>query len=238
MLSVVRIKQLKEFLKTLNIEMMDVELLDEALTHPSFNFEVHNDVYKDYERLEFLGDSVLRLFVSEFLYNKFPDYDEGKLTKIRSCLVSDRFLYGIANDLGVASYLNIGVHEERTGGRNKESILACAMEAILGAIFKNCGVEQVKDFIFNLYKDVNIKEIMFNFNSKELLQEYTQEKNKDLPKYNLIKESGLDHEKTYEVEVIYHNEVLGYGIGKTKKEAEKAAALEALKKLKRIEGSN
>lgn len=236
MLSAARIKELNNFLKSINIKMTDVELLDEALTHPSFNFEVHKDEYKDYERLEFLGDSVLRLFVSEFLYDKFPSYDEGKLTKIRSCLVSDRFLYGIAIDLDVAPYLNIGVHEEKTGGRNKESILACAMEAILGAIFKDCGVEQAKEFIYKLYSDVDINSVMCNFNSKELLQEYTQEQNKDLPKYNLIKETGLAHEKTYEVEVVYHNEVLGFGVGKTKKEAEKTAALDALKKLKLIEG--
>ncbi len=236
MLSAARKKNLKKFLKNINIEMTEVELLDEALTHPSFNFESKKTEYKDYERLEFLGDSVLRLFVSEFLYDKYSDYDEGKLTKIRSNLVSDRFLYGIALDLGVSPYLNIGKHEEKSGGRNKESILACAMEAILGAIFKDCGVEKVKQFIFKLYSDVNINEVMYNFNSKELLQEYTQEKNKDLPVYSLVKEFGPAHDKTYKVEVLYHNNVIGNGTGKTKKDAEKAAALDALKKLQLIEG--
>lgn len=237
MLSADRKKQLEKFIKTLNINMTDEELLNIALTHPSYNFEVNRDDEPDYERLEFLGDSVLRLIISEYLFDKYQNYAEGKLTKIRSYLVSDELLAKIAISLNVDKVLNIGVHEEKDGGRKKESINACAMEAILGAIYKNCGFFVVKDFLYKIYDDLNINpdEILVSYNSKELLQQYTQGKNKDLPVYKLVSETGKAHNKTYEVCVFYHDDKLGTGIAKTKKEAEKIAALNALKKLKIIE---
>lgn len=237
MLSAARKKQLKQLLNILNIKMTELELLDTALTHPSFNFEVNHDDEPDYERLEFLGDSVLRLTVSDFLFEKFKDYDEGKLTKIRSYLVSDEFLAKIAFSLTLHEFLNIGEHEQKDGGRKKESINACAMEAVLGAIYKNNGFEYVKKFLLNIYNniDLNVNEILYFYNSKEIFQQYTQAKNKDLPEYKLTSETGKAHDKTYEVCAVYHGEVLGTGVAKTKKEAEKIAALNALKKLKVIE---
>lgn len=239
MLSAARKKEIKKFSKLLNIEVKDENLLNEALTHPSFNFELNRNNSPDYERLEFLGDSVLRMSISDFLFDKYPCCDEGKLTKIRAFLVSDKFLAGIADNLGIKEYLNIGEHEEKDGGRNKESILACTMEAIFGALYKANGYEYARNFIINIYSALNtdVNYIMYQYNAKELLQEYTQGLNKDLPQYCLIKETGYAHDKTFEVSVKYHGEELGYGCGKTKKEAEKEAAMEALKKLKVCENN-
>lgn len=239
MLSVARKKELEQFLKLLKVEMTDVKLLDVALTHPSYNFEENKTCEPDYERLEFLGDSVLRLIVSEYLFDKYSSYDEGKLTKVRSFLVSDEFLAKIANSFFLEKYLNIGRHEEKDGGRKKESINACAMEAILGAIYKDKGFFVVKDFLYRIYENLNIdsSEILFKYNSKELLQQYTQAKTKELPQYSVLSETGKAHNKTYEVVVCYNNEELGRGVSKTKKDAEKIAALNALKKLNILEGN-
>ena len=161
-----RVDQLSELVEKLNIYKTDLELLDIALTHPSFNFEQNMENAQDYERLEFLGDSVLRLVISEYLFDKYPDFQEGKLTKIRSYLVSDEFLYKIALNLNIDRYLNIGPHEEKDGGRTKSSILACAMEAILGAIYKSIGFQSVKDFLYQIYNDldIDINEILFIYN--------------------------------------------------------------------------
>lgn len=236
MLYVARKKQLKKFLTFLNIDSKDFELFDIALTHPSFNSEVNKNELPDYERLEFLGDSVLRLAASDYLYEKYKDFDEGKLTKIRSFLVSDAFLAKVALGYNINEYLNIGQHEAKDGGRKKESILACSMEAIFGALYISLGFEFAKNFIIEIYKtnDTDVNHLLYSYNSKELLQQYTQSINKDLPQYEIVSETGKDHAKTYEVSVKYNNEVLGTGLGKTKKEAEKTAAFNALKKLNLI----
>ena len=234
MLSVDRKRELEEFITKLNIEKTDVELLDVALTHPSFNFEKNIENAPDYERLEFLGDSVLRLVISEILFDKYQNYDEGNLTKIRSYLVSDEFLAQLAEKIDLGSVLKIGHHEEKDGGRKKESILACAMEAVFGAVFKSCDFNTAKVFIYKIYNmiEVDVSMILYMYNSKELLQQYTQSKTKSLPEYELTKEYGQAHNKTYEVCVRYQGDILGNGKAKTKKEAEKIAAFNALKKLK------
>lgn len=234
MLSAARKKLLKALINKLGLKSIDSNLLDEALTHPSFSFEVNKENAPDYERLEFLGDSVLRLVISNYLYDKYEEYDEGKLTKIRSYLVSDDFISKLALTIELNKYINIGEHEEKDGGRLKESILACAIEALFGAIYKSLGYNFAKEFIYKMYNkiDINGEEILFSYNSKEILQQYTQGKNKDLPVYKLLEEKGLAHNKTYVVSVEYENNELGKGEGKTKKDAEKAAAYKALMLLK------
>ncbi len=234
MLSAARKKLLKELINKLELKSIDCNLLDEALTHPSFNFEVNRENSPDYERLEFLGDSVLRLVISNYLYDKYEEYDEGKLTKIRSYLVSDNFISKMALTIELNKYINIGEHEEKDGGRLKESILACSIEALFGSIYKSLGYNFAKDFIYKMYSsiDMNGEEILFSYNSKEILQQYTQGKNKDLPVYKLLDEKGLAHNKTYLVSVEYENKELGRGEGKTKKEAEKIAAINALRLLR------
>ncbi len=220
----------KILLKKLKIKKIDEALLNEALTHPSFNFERNIENAPDYERLEFLGDSVLRLSLSDYLFRKYPDYNEGKLTKIRSYLVSDECLAKIAVSLSLGRYLNIGVHEAKDGGREKDSILACSMEAILGAIYTDSGFDKANEVIYNLYSsiDIDINNILISYNPKEILQQYTQGLNKDLPVYKTVSESGPAHKKMYEIAVIYQNKEIGRGIAPTKKEAEKKAALNAL----------
>ncbi len=231
MLSSARILQIKEFVNSLNITTSDFILFDEALTHPSFNTEGHNNKGYDYERLEFLGDSVLRLFSGQYLYEKYSDYDEGRLTKIRSCIVSDKFLAIVAEKLEYYKYIDMGIGEEKDKGRKKESILACTFEAVLGAIYLSEGFQKAKDFIYKIYSDFDIEKTMHYYNAKEILQEYTQSINKDLPEYKVINESGPAHDKTFEVGVYYHEEEIGIGKGKTKKEAEQDAARHAIKTL-------
>lgn len=225
--------KIKKFLEEINIKNANEDLMSEALTHPSFNFERNIDDAPNYERLEFLGDSVLRLSLSNYLFDKYPESAEGKLTKIRSYLVSDECLAKIALSINLGEYLNIGEHEAKDGGRQKESILACAMEAVFGAIYKSLGFDLAKDFIYTLYSklDTDSEKILYFYNPKEILQQYTQGLNKDLPEYKIQNEYGPQHKKMYEVCVIYHGEIIGTGTAKTKKEAEKIAAHDAIQRL-------
>jgi len=232
MLSSARILLLKEFIKLFDIETDNLRLFDEALTHPSYNIE-HNKGY-DYERLEFLGDSVLRVFAAQYLFERYPDYDEGRLTKIRSCIVSDKFLAQEAYKLEYYKYIELGSGEEKDKGRKKESILACAFEAVLGALYLSAGYSAAKDFVYKIYNDADIEDSAILYNAKEMLQEYTQGLNKDLPEYRLEKETGPAHNKTFYVCVFYHGEKIGAGSGKTKKEAEQDAAGNALNKFNLI----
>lgn len=232
MLSADREKELREFCGKIGIKTEDFELFNTALTHPSFNSEL-NIEGEDYERLEFLGDSAVRLVASNYLFDKYPDFDEGKLTKIRSYAVSDYFFAKVATDIGLDKYINIGKHEEKDGGRKKQSVLACATEALFGAVYKSCGYAEVKNFIYLIYdkEEINSQEILHSYNSKEILQQYTQGKNKDLPEYKLLNETGKAHNKLYETAVYYENREIGRGTGKTKKESEKKAASDAIKNL-------
>ena len=233
-------KKIEKLLRKLKIKNIDEGLLNEALTHPSFNFERNIENAPNYERLEFLGDSVLRLSLSNYLFDKYPDYQEGKLTKIRSYLVSDECLAKIASSIGLGEYLIIGKHEVKDGGKEKESILACAMEALFGAIYKSLDFEAAKECIYSLYSDLDMDfgQILHSYNPKEILQQYTQGLNKDLPEYKVINEEGPAHKKIYNVGVFYHDEEIGMGNAKTKKEAEKNAALDALKRLNIQEEDN
>ncbi len=236
MLSADRKIELTSLAQSLRINNVDLNLLELALTHPSFNFESGIENGQDYERLEFLGDSVLRLSVSEMLFDNHKDYDEGKLTKIRSTLVSDKFLCTLAGNLEISKYIKLGKSEDKDGGRFKESIQACVMEAVIGAVYKSCGFESAKKYVYKIYENAmyDVNSAINTYNSKEMLQEYTQGKNKDLPEYKIVSENGPAHEKIYETAVLYHGEELGRGSAGTKKEAEKLAALNALKKLKLI----
>ena len=229
MLSESRIKELKLFLKSINFNSTNYELINKALTHTSYIFENQGSGNEHYERLEFLGDAVLKLLVSKYLFTKYPDYAEGQLTKIRGIIVSDEFLAKLAEKIELAKYLNLGPHEEKSGGRQRPSILACAFEALLGALYEDGFLDEIYIFLEDLYENYvdEIDSNMCVYNVKALLQEYTQSKNKDLPEYIIRSEKGKDHNKVYEVEVRYNGEILGKGKGKSKKEAEKDAAMDA-----------
>lgn len=218
------------------IKIQNEKLFEKALTHGSYTKENELSSLENYERLEFLGDAVLKLCISDILYKKFPDYSEGELTRIRSIVVSDNTLAKIAEKIGLYAIIILGKHEEKMGGRNRASILACVFESILGAYYLEGKFSEISSFLEkNLeccIKDVD--ENAGKFNAKAVLQEYTQSENKTLPQYNIVEEIGPEHDKIFIVEVSYMDKTLASGQGKTKREAEQNAAYSACVKLEII----
>jgi len=228
-----RKNQLKEFEKIIEIHFDNIELLDYALTHSSYANQFNMSYNHHNERLEFLGDSILSLVVSEYLYKKYKNKHEGKLTRIRASVVCETSLAEVARKIKINEYIRIGKGEELTGGRNKDSLLADACEAVIASIYLDKGYEEVKRFVLNNLKDKiesTIKGINFN-DYKSKLQEYVQRIMTSTIKYNVSNEWGPDHDKTFEVNLYLDNNCYGTGIGKSKKEAEQNAAKEALKAL-------
>ena len=214
----------------------DENLVETALTHPSYTKELNLNASMSYERLEFLGDSVLKLFTSKFLYEKYPDYPEGDLSKIRSILVSDNILSKIAFDIGIDKLIKLGPAEEKQGGRKRESNLACALEALLGAYYLNNKNNEIENFIaeYLIKYAKDIDEHFEKYNAKDLLQQYTQSIDKTLPEYKTINISGPAHKPEFEVAVEWQGKTLATAFGKTKKEAQQNCAYEACKNLKVI----
>lgn len=215
------------------IETSESELYKIALTHSSYTKEKDLPHTKCYERLEFLGDAVLKLAVSEVLYNMFPDETEGELSKIRGIVVSDNTLAEIGKDNGLQELIIMSRHEEKQGFRNLNSICACAFEAVLGAYYLDGKFNEVEKYIktaFTPYIE-EVRNHFEKFNAKAILQEYTQEKTKNTPIYTVINETGPAHKKVFEVEVKYNDEVLASEKGASKKEAEQKCAYSACKKL-------
>lgn len=213
----------------LEIECSDKELFKTALTHPSYTKENNLAPLDNYERLEFLGDAVLKLITSKLLYNKYPDSDEGDLSQIRSILVSDAILSEIAKDIELDKQMILGIGEEHTGGRERESNIACTMEAVLGAYYLDGKISEIERFLNErlLPKSDDIEEHFAKYNAKAVLQEYTQQETKELPVYETVNVSGPNHDPTFEVEVKYKGETIATGSGKTKKEAQQDSAYRA-----------
>ena len=212
-------------------------LLAEALTHPSLGHEAQR-YHLDYQRLEFLGDAVLQLVITEYLFRNFRGEAEGQLTKLRSRLVSREALrmHGATLDLG--RYIMMGRGEEASGGRDRTSTLADAFEALIGALYLDGGLDVAKNFILTQTR-ADLEELAekpVDINPKGDLQELLQSISPHSPVYELISQTGPEHEKTFVSQVVWDGVVLGQGIGRSKKQAETAAALEALK-LKRWEKS-
>lgn len=217
-------------------EVDNVELVELALTHPSFTKENNLEPLLSYERLEFFGDSVLKLFSSKLLFERYPDYPEGDLSKIRSILVSDAILAQIAFKIGVDKLIKLGPAEEKQGGRKRESNLACSVEALLGAYYLNNKTTEIEKFI-DEYLMPYAKDIDAHFekyNAKDILQQYTQGIDKTLPEYKTIGVHGPAHKPEFEVEVIWQGKVIATARGKSKKEAQQNCAYEACKILKAI----
>ena len=215
----------------------DENLLNLALTHPSFTKEKGElDSLENYERLEFFGDSVLKLFVSKLLYETYPDYSEGKLSKIRSILVSDFTLSKIAFKIGLDKLIILGHAEEKQGGRNRESNLACSLEAVLGAYYLSKKQDSVEKFIskYILPYASDIDKHFEKYNAKDVFQQYTQGEDKTLPVYTTLSVEGPAHAPVFEVELKWHDEVIALCKGKTKKEAQQECAYEACKKFNLI----
>lgn len=224
----------------LDVECSDKELLTTAFTHPSYTKEHSLDYSKNYERLEFLGDAVLKLVVSNLLYDKYPDYEEGELSKIRSILVSDMTLSKIAFKMGLDEHIILGTGEEHTGGRHRESNIACCFEAVLGVYYLDGKIDYVEKFLNeNLmpYSD-DIEQHFEKYNAKAVLQEYTQKINGELPLYQVIEMKGPPHSPVFVVSVSYQGNVLAQGEGHTKKDAQQDAAYKACAELGIIEEEN
>lgn len=202
-----------------------------ALTHPSYTKEQDIPYTENYERMEFLGDAVLKLITSQILYEKYPDYTEGDLSKIRSIVVSDVTLSKIAHDIGLCDLIIMARHEAKQGLAHIESVCACAFEAVLGAYYLDNKLNNLIPFLKKVLM-IYIEEVDKNFekyNAKAILQEYTQGLTKETPVYNLVEETGPDHNKTFKVEVLYQGKVVASGSGKSKKDAEQHAAYSACK---------
>lgn len=212
----------------------DRELLRQALTHSSYANERHMHKLSDNERLEFLGDAVLELSSSEFLYRNYPDIPEGDLTKLRASLVCEPTLAACTEELHLGHYLYLGKGENLTGGRNRKSILSDAMEALIGAIYLDGGFANAKEFVERfILTDIENKKLFFD--SKTILQEMVQAQFKASLKYRLVKEEGPDHNKHFASEAYVGDRVLGRGEGGTKKAAEQEAAYYGILELKRSE---
>ncbi|MCR5403800.1 MAG: ribonuclease III [Butyrivibrio sp.] len=221
-----------KFERLIGYTFKDKALLIQAFTHSSFVNEQKINKKSDYERLEFLGDAVLEMISSAYLFRTFPDKKEGEMSKIRAALVCEGALAMDSEKLDIRNYIQLGKGEEATGGRQKESIIADVMEAIIGALFLDGGIEESKRFI-DSYVLTN-KEAIDRFgDSKSLLQEFTQGHNLGSIRYEICGESGPEHDKIFEVRVFVGNEKLGEGTGKTKKAAEQVAAFYALLALKK-----
>ena len=223
----------KELEEIFNIKITDETLYKKALTHPSYTQENNLDFLDNYERLEFFGDSVLKLSVSEKLIKKYPNMHEGELTKIRSILVSDATLAKIMEKINLTPLIILGKHAEKAGDRNRDSIKACTFEALLGAFYLDGKKEEITKYLNDIFDPIteDVKNNFAKYNAKELLQEYTQGKTKELPIYKLVEEIGPAHSPSFKIEVLYQNRILACATGKSKKDAEQKCAYEACKKL-------
>lgn len=225
-------EQIKRAEEYLEINFSNKELLRTALTHPSFALEAGSA--EVYEKLEFLGDSVLSLTVTEFIFHRFPKFDEGDLAKLRANLVNIESLAEVASKLRLGECLFMGKGAERSGVREKTSALGDCLEAVIGAIFLDQGMEAVKEFILTSFKEVIFREASAKDFSdfKTSLQEYTMEKLKVLPEYKVVEEKGPVHQRVFMSEVRVKGRVFGQGQGHSKKKSEQAAAKVALSKLR------
>ena len=221
-----------ELQNKIDYQFQDANFLKEALTHSSYSNEFKKIKNKNNERLEFLGDSILGLIISNYLFRLKKDLPEGELTKIRAAIVCEKSLKEVAKYIGLGEFLYLGKGEESTGGRTRDSILADATEALIAAIYLDGGFKKATDFVL-----INMEEIIQQAiqgkimrDYKTQLQELIQKDNKENISYTLAEQLGPDHDKTFKMNVFVGEEIIGTGIGKSKKEAEQQAARDALEK--------
>ena len=224
---------LEKLQKKIGYDFCDPGFLEEAFTHRSFTNEHPELKMNNNERLEFLGDAVLTLSLSHLLIGKFPRLSEGSLSKIRASFVNEGHLAKLASSLRLGSFLRMGRGEELTGGRQKPSILADTLEALLGAVFLDGDLVAAQSLINRLFEDdLSDQKGMAKQDFKTLLQEYCQGELKSTPSYNVFREEGPDHSKVFFVEVRVKEKTVAKGKGKTKKEAQQKSAEKALKSQK------
>ena len=212
----------------------DQTLLRQALTHSSFSNEQKINRYPDYERLEFLGDAVLELVSSDYMFHENPRMSEGELTKRISSIVCEPALAFCARQIGLERFILLGKGEEATGGRKRDSIISDVMEAVIGAVYLDSGIEEARNFIRRfILSDLEHKQLFYD--AKTILQEEVQKENCGLLRYELIREEGPEHDKNFVVEALIGDRKAGTGTGHSKKAAEQQAAYAALLKRKKDE---
>lgn len=228
---------LEQIQDKMGVRFRDVKLLELALTHTSFVHERKLNFEDSNERLEFLGDAVLGVCMAEMLVKSFPNEPEGTLSKRRAALVNQKQLEKLARGLNLGAYLRLGKGEEKTGGREKSSLLADAFEAVIGAVYLDQGLLVVQDLLSRLFAELIpvSKKVETSQDYKTRLQEYYQRQFHASPRYILVKETGPDHAKTFEVRIEFSGEVLASGLGRSKREAEQTAAKSAFQKLETLE---
>ncbi len=225
-------ERIKIFLDELGWQAVELRLYEQALTHSSYAHEKgHRRTHN--ERLEFLGDAVLELIVSDYLYETYPKLPEGKLTKLRADLVCEASLARLAYRLNLGKYLRLGRGEIVGGGASRPSLLADAVEALIGALYLDHGLEISRRAVLQLYEPIlqELEEGVLRRDYKTLLQEFSQARFSITPVYRIVHESGPDHDKLFEAEVLLSADPVGSGQGRSKKEAEQAAAKTAWSKL-------
>lgn len=216
---------LSEFEKNIGYEFKNRDLLVTALTHSSYANE--KKLLHDNERLEFLGDSILGFVTAEYLFSEFKTRPEGELTKLRAAVVCEKSLYNFSEKIKLGDYVLLGHGEELTGGRNRPSVISDAFEAVIAAMYLDGGIEAVKPYILSFIKEAVKREASFKDN-KSLLQEKIQREKDNVLLYEEIGETGPDHAKTFTFRAKLNGRVIGTGEGRTKKDAEQAAAGAAL----------
>lgn len=223
----------EEIQKRIGYVFKNRELLRQTFTHSSYAHETDNAGLSDYERLEFLGDAVLGMIISEYLYATFPEYDEGQLTRIKCAVVSESTLARVAASLDLGSCILLGRGEKQSGGRQKASLLADTFEALTAAVYLDGGLDVVRSFVLEFFKPQvdAVREGVLEVDYKSLFQETAQRAVRKTPVYIVAKEYGPDHDKRFEVIVICGNKEYGRGVGRSKKEAEQNAAKQGLAKL-------
>lgn len=222
---------LNEFQSKIGYTFKNRHLLEQALTHSSYANEKHMKKHSDNERLEFLGDAVLEIVSSEFLFINYPQKPEGELTKLRASIVCEPTLALCTKPLDLGKYLRLGKGEDHTGGRKRKSILSDALEAVIGAIYLDGGFTNAKEFVLRfIMTDIENKQLFYD--SKTILQEIIQSRQDGELSYEILKEEGPDHNKSFEVRALVGDQEIGRGKGRTKKAAEQLAAYNGILKLK------
>ncbi|MCK5058807.1 MAG: ribonuclease III [Candidatus Aminicenantes bacterium] len=227
---------LEELEKALNYNFKNKEIFKNALTHKSYNEGLQKNL-PDNEKLEFLGDSVINLVITEYLYRTYKDWNEGELSKLKSHLVSSNFLSNIAMSINLGNYILLGKGEEKNQGRDNKKINSSLFEAVIGAIYIDSNYKVISSIIISFFKDFfkSITEKAIRINDyKSELQEIVQEKNNSLPYYRTIKESGKPPNILFTAAVYIDNKEIGSGKGKNKRQAEQDAALNALDKINKL----
>ncbi|WP_026906088.1 ribonuclease III [Paucisalibacillus globulus] len=218
--------------KMLNLTFHNIEVIKQAFTHSSYVNEHRDGHTSDNERLEFLGDAVLELGVSQYLYRKYPEMPEGEMTKLRAAIVCEPSLEVFARNLNFGEHIFLGKGEEMTGGRNRPALLADVFEAFLGALYLDQGFNIALDFLEkHVFPKIDTGAFSHGMDYKSKLQEVVQQDKNQTIVYQIVDEKGPSHNKEFIAELLINNSVLGSGVGRTKKEAEQRAAKNALDKI-------